>query len=513
VTSQSNHLRPPVMQNNAKSADHARAIRFSALRHIHLIACCGTGMGSLAGMLKTCGYHVTGSDQHVYPPMSTQLQSWGVPIYHGFGPENLSPRPDLVIVGNAVSRDNTEVVAMLQAGIPGLSFPQALAYFFLQKRHTVVVTGTHGKSTTTALIAWLLSHAGYDPGFFVGAVMQNFASTFGLGHGEHFVVEGDEYDSAYFDKAPKFLHYRPRTAVLTSVEFDHADIYRDLRQVRAAFVRFLHLLPPDGRLIACSDQPQVQELLAGTPLAVPVQTYGLQPDADWRAVACQPQGHGMRATVLYRGEPYGQFVSPLLGHHNVQNLLAAIAVTSHLGLSPMQITAGLATFQHIKRRCEIRGEADGITIIDDFAHHPTAVQVTLEAVRLAYPKSRLWAVFEPRTATSRRGIFQQDYAVALRLADRVLLADVFRKAQLPEAERLSPVTLVQALRRQSVPAWFHPTTEAIIKHVCREAQPSDVIIIMSNGGFEDIHQRLLTALQHRATGGAPPGSPPDLAAP
>jgi UDP-N-acetylmuramate: L-alanyl-gamma-D-glutamyl-meso-diaminopimelate ligase len=455
-------------------------------------------MGSLAGMLKSRGYHVTGSDQHVYPPMSTQLQAWGIPIYRGFRPENLYPRPDMVIVGNAVSRDNPEVVVIQQAGFPALSFPQALAYFFIQERHAVVVTGTHGKSTTTALIAWLLSHAGYDPGFFVGAVMRNFESTFRLGHGEHFVVEGDEYDSAYFDKAPKFLHYRPRTAVLTSVEFDHADIYRDLRQIRAAFIRFLHLLPPDGCLIACSDQPEVQELLASTSLTVPVQTYGFQPAADWRAIDCHSQQHGMQATILYQGEFFGRLTSPLLGSYNVQNLLAAVAVTRHLGLSAAQIAAGLETFQHIKRRCEVRGEVDGITIIDDFAHHPTAVRVTLEAVRQAYPGARLWAVFEPRTATSRRAFFQQDYTDALERADRVVIADVFRKDQLPAAERLSPEGLVEALQARRVCASFHPTTQAIIDHLCCETRRQDVILIMSNGGFDNIHQRLLTTLEQRA---------------
>ncbi|MGQ4810109.1 UDP-N-acetylmuramate--L-alanyl-gamma-D-glutamyl-meso-2,6-diaminoheptandioate ligase [Candidatus Entotheonellaceae bacterium PAL068K] len=473
------------------------------LHHIHLIACCGTGMGSLAGMLKAHGYRVTGSDQHVYPPMSTRLQTWGIPIYHGFRAEHVQPRPALVIVGNAVSRHNPEVMAARQAGIPAMSFPQALAYFFIQHRHAVVVTGTHGKSTTTALIAWLLSHAGYDPSVFVGAVMQNFESPFRLGRGAHFVVEGDEYDSAYFDKAPKFLHYRPRTAVLTSLEFDHADIYRDLRQIRGAFGRFLHLLPADGCVVACGDYTSVRELVAGTSLAVPIQTYGLQAPADWVATECQPQAHGMQTTILYRNKRFGRFTSPLMGRHNVQNLLAAVAVSTHLGLSAAQIAAGLQTFRHIKRRCEIRGEVDGITVIDDFAHHPTAVRVTLDAVRQAYPAVRLWAVFEPRTATSRRTIFQQDYAEALGVADRVVIADVYQKDQLPAAERLSPEALVLAMRARHVPAWFLPTSQAIIEHLCLEAQPSDVILVMSNGGFDNLHTRLLIALgrrQRRALG-------------
>jgi UDP-N-acetylmuramate: L-alanyl-gamma-D-glutamyl-meso-diaminopimelate ligase len=405
-------------------------------------------------------------------------------------------------------------VAAQQAGIPALSFPQALAHFFIQKHHAVVVAGTHGKSTTTALIAWLLYQAGYDPSFFVGAVLRNFDSTYRLGQGPHFVIEGDEYDSAYFDKAPKLLHYRPRTAVLTSVEFDHADIYRDLQQVRAAFTRFLRLLPAHGCLIACADQPNVRDLLARVSIAAPLQTYGLDAAADWSVRACQPTAHGMQLTIHYRGTPYGHFTSPLLGQHNVQNLLAAVAVAHHLGLTVAQTTAGLETFQNIQRRCEIRGVVNGVTVIDDFAHHPTAVRVTIEAVRQAYPGARLWAVFEPRSATSRRAIFQQEFTAALQLADRVVLADVHRKEQLAEAERLSPAALVQALQRYSIPAWFYPTTETIIAHICREAMPSDVVLIMSNGGFENIHERLLTALGRCAAGptAAPMSCPVDATA-
>ena len=467
--------------------------------HIHLIACCGTGMGSLAGMLKARGYHVTGSDQHVYPPMSTQLEAWGIPLYQGFDAAHLEPRPDLVIVGNAVSRDNAEAAATRDTGIPAMSFPEALAHFFIQERHSVVVTGTHGKSTTTALIAWLLAHAGCDPSFFVGAVMQNFQSTFRLGEGSHFVVEGDEYDSAYFDKGPKFLHYRPQTAVLTSLEFDHADIYRDLDHVRSAFVRFVGLLPASGCLIACSDHANVRDLLHTTLIAAPVVTYGLDPSAHWHAAESHIEGRSMRLTVQHHGKPFGRFTTPLFGQHNVQNLLAAVAVVHHLGLTAQQIASGLATFGHIKRRCEIRGTIDGITVIDDFAHHPTAVQMTVEAVRQAYPGARLWAVFEPRTATSRRNIFQDDYVEALRGADRVVLADVHRKEGLATEERLSPVTVVQRLRHDGVPACFYPTTDEILAHLCREAQPLDVILIMSNGGFDNIHQRLLTALRQLHT--------------
>ncbi|MGE3539426.1 MAG: UDP-N-acetylmuramate:L-alanyl-gamma-D-glutamyl-meso-diaminopimelate ligase [Candidatus Tectimicrobiota bacterium] len=464
-------------------------------RHIHLIAACGMGMGSLAGMLKASGYQVTGSDQHIYPPMSTQLQDWGVPLYNGFRPEHLIPRPDLVIVGNAVSRDNPEAVATRQAGIPVMSFPQALAHFFIGTRHAIVVAGTHGKSTTTALIAWVLQAAGYEPGFFVGAVMRNIDGTFGLGQGAHFVVEGDEYDSAYFDKGPKFMHYRPRTGVLTSLEFDHADIYRDLAHVREAFARFVQLLPQEGCLVACADAPQVRDLLAQVPVAAAIQTYGLAPDAAWRAVATAVEAGGTRLTVQYQGQDFGVFQAPLFGPHNVQNVLAAVAVAHRVGLTPAQIASGLASYAHIKRRCEVRGVVRDITVLDDFAHHPTAVRVTLAGVRQAYPGARLWAVFEPRTATSRRAVFQQEYAEAFALADRVLIADVFRRDQLPPAERFSPERLVASLQAQGVPAWFLPDTAAIIAQLCRETQPTDVVVIMSNGGFDNIHLRLLAALE------------------
>ena len=471
-------------------------------QHIHLIAACGTGMGSLAGMLKARGYHVTGSDQHVYPPMSTQLQAWGIPLYNGFSAAHLVPRPDLVIVGNAVSRDNLEAMATEQAGIPMMSFPQALAQFFIQERHAVVVTGTHGKSTTTALIAWLLQQAGCAPGFFVGAVMRNIDGTFGLGQGPHFVVEGDEYDSAYFDKGPKFLHYRPRTAVLTSLEFDHADIYRDLEHVRSAFARFIPLLPADGCLVACHDAPHVRELLSTVSSAAPIQTYGLESGAAWRAVSWHADATGTHLTVQHHGQPVGSFTSPLFGPHNIQNVLAAVVVTHHLGLAPTQIAAGLATYAHIKRRCEVRGVARGITVLDDFAHHPTAVRVTLEGVRQAYPGARLWAVFEPRSATSRRAVFQHEYLQAFRAADRVLIADVYHhREQLPAEARFSPQILVEALRAQGVGAWFYPTTAEIVHHLCRDAQATDVILVMSNGGFDNIHQRLLAALEQVPTQG------------
>ena len=467
-------------------------------QHIHLIAICGTGMGSLAVLLKTLGHRVTGSDQHIYPPMSTQLRDWDIPLVEGFKTIHLQPRPDLVVVGNAVSRGNPEAEAAERAGVPVMSFPQALARFLIGERHAVVVAGTHGKSTTTALIAWLLDHAGCDPGFFVGAVIRNFTTPVRLGAGSHVVVEGDEYDSAYFDKGPKFLHYRPRTAVLTALEFDHADIYRDLAHVRSAFARFVGLLTAEGCLIACADDPGVRSLCAEETIAGSVQTYGLAAGADWQATEWVAGEGGTVMEVCHGGRPFGRFVTTLFGRHNVGNALAAIAVAHGLGVPQARIASGLASFAGLKRRCEVRGEVGGVTVIDDFAHHPTAVGVTLDGLRQAYPGARLWAVFEPRTATTRRKVFQEAYVDALGRADRVVIAEVYRKDELADDERLSEERLAEALNARRVPAWFFPDTAAIIEQVCGEVRTGDVVAVMSNGGFDNIHDRLLMALRQKA---------------
>ena len=466
-------------------------------QHIHLIAICGTGMGSLAVLLKTLGHRVTGSDQHIYPPMSTQLHDWDIPLLEGFKAIHLQPLPDLVVVGNAVSRGNPEAEAAERAGVPVMSFPQALSQFLIGERHAVVVAGTHGKSTTTALIAWLLDHAGCDPGFFVGAVMRNFTTPIRLGAGTHVVVEGDEYDSAYFDKGPKFLHYRPRTAVLTASEFDHADIYRDLAHVRSAFARFVHLLPAEGCLMACADDPGVRSLCAEETIAASVQTYGVEAGADWQATEWAVGGGGTVMEVHHGGKRFGRFVTTLFGRHNVGNALAAIAVAHRLGVPRERIASGLASFAGLKRRCEVRGEVGGVTVIDDFAHHPTAVGVTLEGLRQAYPGARLWAVFEPRSATTRRKVFQEAYVDALGRADRVVIAEVYRKDELAGDERLSEERLVKALNARQVPAWFSPDTAAIVEQVCGNVRTGDVVAVMSNGGFDNIHDRLLTALRQK----------------
>ena len=430
--------------------------------------------------------------------MSTQLRQWGIPLYEGFRASHLQTRPDLVIVGNAISRGNPEADAAQDASVPMMSFPQALAHFLIGGRHSVVVAGTHGKSTTTAMIAWLLDHAGLDPGYFVGAVTRNFPAPIRLGTGPHVVVEGDEYDSAYFDKGPKFLHYRPQTAVLTALEFDHADIYRDLAHVRSAFERFVHLLPAEGCLLACGDDPGVRSLCAEVSVPPQLETYGLAGGVNWQAAGWGTGEGGTAFEVLHDGKPYGRFVTTLFGPHNVCNALAAIAVAHRLGVTRDRIGSGLRSFAGLKRRCEVRGEAAGVTIIDDFAHHPTAVGVTLKGLREAYPGARLWVVFEPRSATTRRSVFQGAYVDALSHADRVVIAEVFRKEELAREERLSERLLVQGLNDRGVPSWFYPDTADIISRVCEEALRGDVVAIMSNGGFDNVHERLLKALQQKA---------------
>jgi UDP-N-acetylmuramate: L-alanyl-gamma-D-glutamyl-meso-diaminopimelate ligase len=451
-------------------------------------------MSAMAGMLQARGFRVTGSDQNVYPPMSTQLEALGIELRRGFSPEHLADHPDLIVVGNAVSRSNPEVQAMLAQGIPFLSFPQALAEFFLHERHPIVVVGTHGKTTTASLMAWVLESAGLDPGYMIGGIPRNFGANYKLGSGAFFVVEGDEYDTAFFDKGPKFLHYRPRSAVLTSVEFDHADIYRDLDHVKGAFRRFTRLLPADGYLAAGVDFPHVADLLAS--VRCPWESYGFAATAHWRAADegwCDTVG---RFVVQHRGQTVGTMRWGLSGRHNIQNALGVMAVASHLGVPVARIQQALETFAGVKRRQEVRGVVRDITVIDDFAHHPTAIRATLAALRARYPGRRLWAIFEPRSATSRRATFQEDFVAAFANADRVVIAGLYNPESIPPEARLSPEQLAGDIARTCVKdAVYLPAVEAIVAHVAARARAGDVMAIMSNGGFGGIHEKLLEALR------------------
>ncbi len=465
------------------------------IHHIHLMGICGTGMGSLAGMLKEQGFHITGSDQAVYPPMSTFLAGIGIEVRQGYGPQNLNPKPDLVIVGNVITQVNPEAQELIRLRIPFLSLPQALARIFLKDKICLVVAGTHGKTTTSALLASILDQAGLSPGFMIGGVLRGYERNYQIGRGPYFVIEGDEYDTAFFDKGPKFLHYRPHLAVLTSIEFDHADIYADLKAVQKAFARFLSILPEEGLLVAHGPDPRIQEILFQA--LCPVETYGLDARWDWHLEELTPTEKGSRFQVYRRREFFGAFDSPLAGKHNALNFVSLVPILTHLGLSPEMIARGLAGFQGIHRRQEIRGIQAGVTVIDDFAHHPTAVRETIQAMRAQYQGRRLIAVFEPRTNTSRRRIFQKEYGLSFDGADLVLIREAPDLAKIPEGERFSSNQLVKQLVTSGKKARYFPDTEEILAFLSGHLKAGDVVLIMSNGGFDRIHERLLALLSSK----------------
>lgn len=459
---------------------------------VHLIAVCGTAMGALAAMLQEMGLSVTGSDRNVYPPMSTFLAARGIRVQEGYAPEHLARRPDLVVVGNAVSRDNPEVEAMLRLGLPYCSMPEALNHFAAAGKQTLLVAGTHGKTTTASLLAWLLHAAGVDPSYMIGGILGNFDGNYRIGGGPYFVVEGDEYDTAYFDKGPKFLHYRPTAAVLTSVEFDHADIFRDLAHVKSAFRRFLERLPAESLLLAYDDDANIDDVLPAA--GCRVWRYGRSPAADWRLgrVRVAPPDTHFEAwcgTALF-----GEFRTPMIGEHNLMNTLAAIAGAHSLGIGAQALIRGLAGFRGVKRRQEVRGVVRGVVVIDDFAHHPSAVRETVRAVKSFYGDRRLIAVFEPRTNTSMRDVFQAVYPVCFEGADRVCIRRPPLLHKIPADRRFSSEKLVADLCRRGCAARYFADTEAIIAHLAAEARAGDVILVMSNGGFDNIHARLLDAL-------------------
>jgi len=463
--------------------------------HIHLIAIAGVAMATLAAMLKEQGYRVTGSDQGVYPPMSDFLARAGIEVIQGYRAENLMPAPDLVVVGNAVSRTNPEVAALLQTTIPYISFPQALAQFFLDGKRSLVVAGTHGKTTSTALLAWVLEKAGRQPSMLVGGISRNFGRGYQLGVGEFFVVEGDEYDSAFFDKGPKFLHYQPQAVLLNAVEFDHADIYRDLEHIKDAFVRLLAIMPPDAPLLVCNDFPAALDVAHSVQKSF--AAFGFHSAAEWQVGNMVDDGKGLSFTVLHNHKEAGRFTTPLMGQMNVRNALGVSALCFELGLSAEEIAPGLASFLGVERRQELVGEVNGITIIDDFAHHPTAVAMTIEAVRLRYPNRRLWAVFEPRSNTCRRRIFQRPLTTALSLADRVVIGPVFTKPQDPLAaeDLFSPAELTADLQTAGKEAHAGQSVDEICTFLSSACRFGDVVLVMSNGAFGGLPRKLLTALQ------------------
>jgi UDP-N-acetylmuramate: L-alanyl-gamma-D-glutamyl-meso-diaminopimelate ligase len=463
-------------------------------KRIHLIGICGTAMATLAALLTRRGHDVRGSDQNVYPPMSEFLAAEGIPAFNGYAAEHITPDIDLVVVGNAISRGNPELETVLERKIRYCSLPEAIRDHFLWGARSVVIAGTHGKTTTTSLTAWLLTSAGLDPTLLVGGIALNFGeegSSYRVGGGRDFVIEGDEYDSAFFDKTAKFLKYLPDIAVINNIEFDHADIYANLDAVLLAFRRLVNLVPKNGLLLLGADSVHAAAL---EPAAVsPVQTFGLAEGSTWRAHGVVHADGLTRFDVTRNGETFGRFESPLLGVHNVRNALAGIAVGAHVGLGPQDLAAGLRTFKGIKRRLETVGVARGVTVLDDFAHHPTAVQETLAALRTGYPSRRIWAVFEPRSASSCRRVFQDDFARAFGAADEVIIAAVFRSS-LPESERLDAAQLVADLTHAGGHARYIAEIDDIIGTIVAEAGDGDVVVLMSNGGFGGIHRRLVQAL-------------------
>ncbi len=453
-------------------------------------------MGSLAGMLIERGHRVTGSDANVYPPMSTQLEAMGIPINLGYKAENLTERPDIVVVGNTINRGNPEMEAVLDRRWRHESMTEVLRLEFLINRRVLVVSGTHGKTTTTALAAWILETAGLNPSFLVGGVAENFGQSFRVTDGDFFVIEGDEYETSFFDKGPKFMHYVPEITILNNVEFDHADMYPDVAAIKLAFQRLIHIIPRSGRLVAGYDSPIVREL---SPRALcPIDSFGLDTSdtlLEWTARDIRYTDAGMTFTILHRNEPFLECTTPLAGKFNIRNILAVVATATAWGADPEKIREGLATFKSVKRRMQVRGEINGITVIDDFAHHPTAVRETLDAISQKYAGRRVIAIFEPRSWSSRKKVFQHEYEQAFDAAHRVVLTPIFESFKLQADDQFSPQQVISVLREKGIPADVIDGADAIIEQIAPELREGDVVAIMSNGGFGGIHEKLLTRLK------------------
>jgi UDP-N-acetylmuramate: L-alanyl-gamma-D-glutamyl-meso-diaminopimelate ligase len=469
--------------------------------HIHLSGICGTAMASLAGLLREKGYRVTGSDAAAYPPMSDLLHEIGVLVAQPYAEANLDPHPDLVVIGNALSRGNPEVERVLDERIPFTSMAAALREEFLLGRESLVVAGTHGKTTTTSMLAWICQTAArenpeLEPSFLIGGVAENFGTSYQLRPTRTFIVEGDEYDTAFFDKGPKFLHYFPDGLILTSVEFDHADIYADLGAVKLAFKRLVNLVPRRGVIVAYDGTSNVNECISKA--LCRVERYGFSETAEWRIENLRHVGGKSFWEVHHNGVLWAKLEMGVAGEHNVLNATAAAALAANHGVSVEAVRAALASFLSVKRRLEVRAVIDGVTIIDDFAHHTTAIRETLRALRQAYPEARLWAVLEPRSNTLRRNVFQQELVESLALADRVIMAAVYQQQRIPEGERLHPEQVIAALNEVGTPAELCKDVAAIVDSLERQLQPGDVVAILSNGGFDGIYEKLPARLEQRS---------------
>lgn len=459
-------------------------------------------MASLAGMLQARGNEITGSDLNVYPPMSTMLEGLGIKVLQGFKREHLTPATDCVIIGNAIPRGNPEVEETLKRKLLYRSQAEVVQEEFIRGRHSLAVAGTHGKTTTTSIAAWVMDQGGLDPGFLIGGVAQNFGTSFRVTGSDYFIIEADEYDTAYFDKGPKFMHYLPELAIVNNIEFDHADIYADLEAVKLAFRRFMNLVPGNGRLIAGWDSPHVRAVVEsfGPRLFTRVETFGTGGNAKWQIRNADFTGGLSKFEVFRENQPWGEFQTPLLGEFNLLNCLAVIIAADAWGVSREKIEGALSSFENVKRRAEIRGERRGVLVIDDFAHHPTAVRETLRALRARYEHRRLIAIFEPRSWSSRLAVFQQDYANAFAAADYVVVARVFDSQKVTEKGRaLDTNELIEAISQQGKPAFALPDPDQIVAHIIPELREGDVVAIMSNGGFGGIHEKILAALQPSQT--------------
>ena len=473
--------------------DPALNVAPAEVKRIHLVGICGTAMAALAGMLKENGFEVSGSDQNVYPPMSDFLAEQQIPVIQGFRAENLHPQPDLVIVGNVVRATNPEALELARLALPYLSMPQALAHFFLTGKMPLVVCGTHGKTTTSSLLATTLHRVGNTPGFMIGGIVQAFGRNYNCSTSPYYVIEGDEYDTAFFNKVSKFHHYRPKCAICTSIEFDHADIFPDLAAIKASFAKFFTRIPTDGILIANLDDPVIAELTQS--LSCPVISYGTGEDCTWRLLVIRPEGLHCEFDFSYKNTLMGPCKLPMPGRHNCLNALSVIAMMHYLDFPMTEILAAIPTFEGVKRRQQIRGEVHGITVVDDFAHHPTAVHETLQALRQAWPSSRLLVAFEPRTNTSRKAVFQKEYASAFDAADLVFVRAPLPLDNVSVEEQFSSKKLADDLMAKGIFAQSFADTDAIIEALAQHAQSGDKIIVLSNGGFDHIHERVLQRLQ------------------
>lgn len=465
-------------------------------KRVHVIGIGGSAMAPLAGMLREHGYSVTGSDSGVYPPASTLLENLGISFFHTFDAAHLTPPPDLVVVGNIIARGNPELEEVLDRKIPYRSMPEILEEVFLPGRHSIVVSGTHGKTTTTAMLAWIFQTAGKRPNFLVGGVAENFGKSYGLGGGAEFILEGDEYETAFWDRGPKFFHYHPDDLIVTSLEFDHADIYRDFETYELAFRRLVNLVPRRGRVVIWGDTEESGPALrrAAEKAFCPVETYGFAANNDWIASELSVDGGSMKFRATHQGKLFGEFALAASGRHNVLNALAAMAVARGRGIGAGDLAKALASFRSVKRRMDVKGEVRGVLVVDDFAHHPTAVRATIQAAQARWPGRRLWAILEPRSNSMRRKVFQDSLPKALALADRVILGGVFRAGQLGDDNRLQPEAVAESVRSLGKSARVFPSAGAIAERISAEAASGDLLLVMSNGSFDGLCEKLLEKL-------------------